>query len=79
MKLEQKPLCEGLYKREEGDGNSRSFVYNFIDFSVPKERDHLVCLGGSDSIEEITNSLWEARQSSNDIFLGFTVGELNIK
>jgi hypothetical protein len=74
MKLEQEPLCEGLYKREEVDGNSRSFVYNFIDFSVPKERDHLVQLGGSDSIKEIMNSLREARRSSNDIFIRFYGG-----
>jgi hypothetical protein len=77
MKLDQEPLCEGLYK--EVDGNNRLFVYNYIDFSVPKERDHLVRLGSSDSIEEITNSLWEARRSSNDIFIGFYSGRVEYK
>jgi hypothetical protein len=62
MKLEQEPLCEGLYKREEEeDGNSRSFIYDFINFSVPKERDYLVRLDRNDSIEEIINYLREAR------------------
>jgi hypothetical protein len=79
MKLEQEPLCEGLYKREEEDGDSGSFIYDFIDFSVPKERDHLVRLDRNDSIEEITNRLREARRSSNDIFIGFYGGRVEYK
>jgi hypothetical protein len=74
MKFEQEPLCEGLYKREEGDGNNRSFVYDITDLSVPKEREHIVHLGFRDSIEEIIDSLQEARRSSNDIFIGFLSG-----
>jgi hypothetical protein len=74
MKFELEPLCKGLYKREEGDGNYRSFVYDITDLSVPKEREHIVRLGFRDSIEEIIDSLQEARRSSNDIFIGFLSG-----